>query len=380
MEDLKVIGSDVGNDALKLYLKEPTFDDKYKLEIMNVVSPGYKRRLLGQEKGQLVNLLDVTITKGKEELGRYFVGGLAYKGNRGDLLETNKNIKKAKNINTIILLMTGIAFSQYDPAKPRKTVNVALGTLLPTEEFWYEDEDLVEAYIKDIKQPYTVKFNSPNFKGAEITINAVEANVNPESVTALLTALYEMDGNERENVQIENRVHLGITIGNVTTEAAIFDDGEFDERAFFGKNLGTADPLGRIIGELGINSTRHEIDYYIRKKKPLIINSVDRTKDLERISKKNFDFFVQQLVNELFHKLGEQGVNVQRITDVHLAGGGAISTFDSIEKAMGLKNVSLVEDPRFANARGALLSILQYLDEINPSAEVFDEIASDKVK
>lgn len=81
MEDLKVIGSDVGNDALKLYLKEPTFDDKYKLEIMNVVSPGYKRRLLGQEKGQLVNLLDVTITKGKEELGRYFVGGLAYKGN-----------------------------------------------------------------------------------------------------------------------------------------------------------------------------------------------------------------------------------------------------------------------------------------------------------
>ena len=112
----------------------------------------------------------------------------------------------------------------------------------------------------------------------------------------------------------------------------------------------------------------------------MIINSVDRTKDLERISKKNFDFFVQQLVNELFHKLGEQGVNVQRITDVHLAGGGAISTFDSIEKAMGLKNVSLVEDPRFANARGALLSILQYLDEINPSAEVFDEIASDKVK
>lgn len=380
MEKLKIYGSDVGNDALKLYLDEPTFDGKYKIEVMNVVSPGYKRRLLGEEKGQLINLLDVTINRGTEELGRYFVGGLAYKGNRGDLLETNKNIKKAKNINTIILLMTGLAFANYDPNNPIKSVNIALGTLLPTEEFWYEDEDLVKVFIDAIKHPYTVKFNSPNFKGAEITINVIHTNVNPESVTALLTALYDMKGKEREGIQVANRVHLGIVIGNVTTEAAIFDDGSFDERAFFGKNLGTADPLGRIIGELGINSTRHEIDYYIRKNKPLIINSVDRTKDLERVSKKNFDFFIQQLVNELFSKLGEQGVIVQRITDVHLAGGGAINTFDSLKKAMGLSNTKLVEDPRFANARGALLSILQYLDEINPSTEVFEEVAAEKDK
>lgn len=371
MENVIIMGADVGNDALKIVLDKETYDNKKKLEIMNVVAPGYNRRLLGKEKAQLVNLLDVTITRGKEDLGRYFVGGLAYKGNRGDLLETNKNIKKAKNINTIILLMTGIAFSQYDPNNPVKTVNVALGTLLPTEEFWNESEDLVEAYIKEIRKQFKVKFNSPNFNGAEITINVIDTDVHPESVTALLTALYELDGEPRKDVQIENRVHLGITIGNITTEAAIFDDGEFDERAFFGTNLGTSDPLSRIISDMQIQNTRHEIDYIIRKKKPLMVNTVDRTAELEKVSNKNFDFFVQQLINQLYKKLGEQGVNTERITDVHLAGGGSITVLDSFTKAIGLQNVSLVEDPRFANARGALFSIKQMLEE-ESSAE--DEV------
>ena len=52
-----------------------TFDGKEKLEIMNVVAPGYNRRILGGiEKGQLVNLLDVTISKDGVpfDIGRYF--------------------------------------------------------------------------------------------------------------------------------------------------------------------------------------------------------------------------------------------------------------------------------------------------------------------
>ena len=125
--------------------------EKKKLEIMNVVAPGYNRRILGGiEKGQLVNLLDVTISKDGVpfDIGRYFVGGLAFKENRGDLIEKSKRDIKAKSVQTIVLMVTGIAYSLYDPQEPVKTENVAIGTLLPTEEFFCTSEDLVSELEK----------------------------------------------------------------------------------------------------------------------------------------------------------------------------------------------------------------------------------------
>lgn len=376
MQTVKRIGADVGNDALKIYLGEENYEGKTKLEVMNVVAPGYNRRILGTEKGQHVNLLDVNISVDNVELGRYFVGGIAFKENRGDLIEKSKRDVKAASPDTIILLITGIAYSLYDPNNLKKTENIALGTLLPTEEYW--DDDLIKEFASKLKKNYKVKFNSSVFKGAEITINIVDYDIQPESAAGLLASIYDKDGNPKAGMEkIGDEVHLGIFIGSITTEVAIIENGEFNPRGFFGVELGTSDPLDRIIDDLGIDMTRHHIDYIIRSKKPLIINSnnknIDKTAELERVKEQRFNFFVKQLVNKINKNLVKQGISTSLINQVDLGGGGAITVVDNFIKEFALANVKLVDDARYANALGALYSITSKQNELEVAA---DEVLS----
>ncbi|WP_027633421.1 ParM/StbA family protein [Clostridium hydrogeniformans] len=375
MKQIVKIGADVGNDALKIYMDKANFEGRNKLEVMNLVAPGYKRRIIGSETGHLSNLLDVNIEADGEKLGRFFVGGLAFKENRNDLLEKTKRDIKAKNIDTIILLVTGLAYSLYDPSNPIKTEQIALGTLLPTEEYWYDDEDLVEVYGSKLKRSYTVKFNSPRFNNAEITLNVVEQEIQPESVAGHLASIYNSDGSLKKGMKVKNEVHLGIFIGSITTEVSVYEDGEFNSRGFFGIDLGTSDPLDKIITDLGINMNRHQLDHIIRTGKELKVNvngqAHDLTDKLTRVKDSRFNYFTRQLVNNINKKLSEQGINPSLITKVNLGGGGAITTFDSFKKEIGLANVNLVEDARFANALGALLSIIAKGNE--------QEVAADEV-
>lgn len=364
MKNIKKIGADVGNDTLKIYLEEKNFEGKDKLEVMNVVSPGYNRRIMGAEKGHLSNLLDVNIAVDGEDLGRYFVGGLAFKENRNDLLEKNKRDIKAKNIDTIILLITGLAYSLYDPKEPVKTENIALGTLLPTNEYWNEDsdEDLVSIFRDNFKKSYTVKFNSPVFNAAEISINFVDNDIQPESVAGHLASIYESDGSLKKGSEnCEDEIYLGIFIGSITTEVSVYANGEFDSRGFIGIDLGTSDPLDKILDDLGIDMTRHQLDHIIRTKKQLIINKNGQTEDytekLNKAKEKRFNIFTRLLVNRINKELSKQGINTSLINRVNMGGGGAITTIDSFKKEFAVGNVVLVPDARFANALGALLSI-----------------------
>lgn len=374
---VKRVGADVGNDYFKLYLEEPNFEGKSKLEVMNVVAPGYNRRILGMEKGHLSNLLDVNIEIDGEDIGRYFVGGLAFKESRNDLLEKNKLDVKALSEDTIILLITGLAYGLYDPSTPVKSENIALGTLLPTEEFFSENK-LIEKFTKNFNKKYKVKFNSPTFKNAEITINIVDYDVQPESVAGHLASIFNLDGTQKDSkIKIENEVHLGIFIGSITTEVSLFEHGEFNSKGLFGLEIGTSDPLDRIIEDLGIDISRHHVDHLIRNKKELIINrdgkAVNYTEELNKSAKKRFGYFTKQLVNQINKKLTRQGINVSLISKVNLGGGGGITTESSFVESFGVGNIKLVPDARFANAQGALFSIIQKQRE---QAVAADEVLS----
>jgi plasmid segregation protein ParM len=374
MQTVKRLGADVGNDAVKIYLEQANYEGKDKLEIMNLVSPGQNRRIMGVEKGHLSNLLDVNIFIDGSDIGRYFVGGLAFKYSRNDVLEKSRRDVKALNIDTIILMMTAIAYSLYDPQAPVKTENVAIGTLLPTEEYWSE-ENLYDEFIKNFSKSYKVKFNSPSFNGAEISINIVDNDVQPESVAGHLTAIYERDGKVRAGIgDIANEVHLGIFIGSVTTEISVYENEEFNPNGLFGIELGTSEPLDKIIEDLGIDMTRHQIDHIIRTNKPLIVTNKDGkpediTPKLNAAKERRFDYFVRLLVNRINKKLSKQGINTDLITRVNLGGGGAITTFDSFKKEFAVRNVALVPDARFANALGALISIIDKQSEQEVAAE-----------
>ena len=374
MKSIQKVGADVGNDALKIYLGEDNYEGKKKLEVMNVVAPGYNRRILGVEKGHLSNLLDVNVLVNDKDLGRFFVGGIAFKENRGDLIEKSKRDTKATSMDTIILMMTGIAYALYDPKEPVKAENIALGTLLPTEEYW--DDKLIEEFAHNLKDKYTIKFNSTAFKKSEITLNIVDSDIQPESAAGLLASIYDLEGNCKKGMEnVEEEVHLGIFIGSITTEVSVYENGEFNPRGFFGIDLGTSDPLDKVIDDLGLDMTRHQIDHIIRTRKELKINTSDGVKDITdklNISKEQrFNFFVKQLINKINKNLDKQGINTSLISKVDLGGGGAITVFDNFSKEFGIGNIQLVEDARFANALGALFSITQKTNE--------QEVAADEV-
>lgn len=375
---VKEIGVDVGNDAVKIYLNKENYEGKCEFEVMNIIAPGYKRRVLGEEKGQLVNLLDVNIEKDGVPYGygHYFVGGLAVKESRGDSIEKTKNEKKAKSLDTIVLMMTGIAYSLYDPEAPIKEENVAIGTLLPTEEF-FEDE-LVRQFADKLKGSYKIKFNSKRFRGSEITINIVDREIQPEGVAGHLAAIYNMDGSIKEGQKVEDEIQLGIFIGSITTEVSVYDNGMFNQRAFLGLNLGTSEALDKIIDDLGLEDlSRHSVDYFIRTGKPFKVNVNGEIKDytelLQQYAEHRYSIFVKKLVNEINRKLSTQGVKVNLITRVNLGGGGAINLLEAFREEFKIGNVGLIEDARFANAKGALFSIVsKRLESEEVAGDVFE--------
>ncbi len=371
----KMIGADCGNDALKITVANK--EEIKKVEVMNVISPGYVRRTISGGKLQLVNLLDVNVLEGNKDLGRYFVGGLAYKAARGDLMERTREDKKSKSLETLIVLVTGVAFSLYDPISPKNKYQVDLGTVLPIEEY-FKDELKDEFYAKLYGKTFTVKFNDEAFKGAEITITFTNVVVAAENVAATVYYAYDDDGEyKKDYANLTEEIHLGIDIGSITTDVAIIDGGEFI--SLFGIPMGTSEPLDKIIQDLkdqyDLEISRHQLDYIIRKEKPLKININGEVKDLTdalNIIKENrYRNFVSLLVNKIHKELSVNGINTKLINRVNMIGGGALTCYNLFSEAFSLSNVNLVEDPRFANSKGVLKLIMSQVES--------EEIAQDEV-
>jgi plasmid segregation protein ParM len=369
---LKVIGADVGNDALKIVLGEGNFEKKIEFEIMNVVAPGYDRRIMKAEKGHLSNFLDVNIEINKKDLGRYFVGGLAFTESRDDLMERTSSDTKADNQDTIILLMTGLAYSLYDPNNLKKTENIAIGTLLPTEEYFIDD--LLKKYDENFVESnqYKIKFNSPLFNKAEITLNFVDRDIIPEGTAAAVASTYNTNGSPKADMKnVENEIHLGIDIGAITTDISLLENGEFNTKGFFGLPIGTSQPQDKIIADIkaetGLELTRHQVDYYLRNEKPLKLNvngvHIDFTQRLKDMKEARYKWFIKLLMNSLNKELSTRGIKKALIDKVNMAGGGSIIAKDYFEKEFKSGVVKLVDNPRFANANGALISIERKLQE-----------------
>jgi hypothetical protein len=269
--------------------------------------------------------------------------------------------------------MTSIAYALYDPQNLVKSETIGLGSLLPTEEFFADDKfTLVEHFEKSLEHQFKVKFNHPLFKGAEITINVVDHDVKPEGAAGLLASVYDIKGQAKKGMENNgNETYLGIFIGSVTTEVAVLENGEFNSSGFFGIPLGTSEPLDKIISDLELDMPRHQIDFLIRNDRQLIANSNDLTKDLKKYKDQRFDYFTELLINRIYKKLSLNGINTKLISKVILGGGGAITIQENFIKSINLNNVKVVDNPRFANAQGALLSIIQKQKE--------SEAASDEI-
>lgn len=87
--NILTLGADLGNDSFKII--SPA---KKELLILNLLSPWYERRVISEDSGYPLNLLEVEVVSRNENLGRYFVGGMAYNFNRGILPVPEPHIQR----------------------------------------------------------------------------------------------------------------------------------------------------------------------------------------------------------------------------------------------------------------------------------------------
>lgn len=381
MQKVREIGADVGNDALKIVQRGEK--ELIKHEIMNIISLGYERRVFkGNKKTKLVNLLDVNIYVQEKDsfkdLGRYFVGGLAFSEARGDLIEKTAEDVKAESEYTLKVLLTGLAYALYDIDKETKHENIELGSVLPIEEYF--EEGLEEKFKNQLlNKTYKVKFNAEEFGQAEKIMTFTRVNIEAEGIAASYSYTYDFDGSKKEDMDnLENETHLGIDIGSITTEVAVLENGEFNPKGLFGLDIGTSIPLDQIAADLEnehqVELSRHQLDYMLRKQKELKINNgseiIDLTEKLDKMSKVQFDYFIKLVVSRINKEFNRRGVNTKFFNRVTMCGGGAVLSFDKFKNEFKKGNVVLAKDPRYANAIGALTALI-----INKSYE--DEAAAE---
>lgn len=394
MGTVKYIGADAGNDALKLAWVDPEKDENAPieeriktLEVMNIIGQATHRRNLSKSKSvnlNPLNLLDVTVKEIKlnkeESLGRYFVGGLAHKESAGDYLERSQLDVKGESQEIIILLMTGLAYSLFDAENPIKDETIALGTSLPTEEFF--SESVLDSYTNRLSnKKYVVEFHEPFFKGAKISMNFEKVEIQPEGTAPEIAYLFELDGKYKKGMEkVEEEVHLGINIGSITTEMSVFELGEFNPKGFKGMPIGTSKPLDAIIESLDndMNVTgisRHKLDYIIRNDKPLTAyieeakDVKDITTNLKEYKDEKFNYFTTLLVNRINTVLSYAGINPALVNKVIMSGGGTASFFNEFKNKFKRAKLVKMNNPRFAVAIGNLIAIKMNNTEAEAAAD-----------
>ncbi|SHF78679.1 plasmid segregation protein ParM [Caldanaerobius fijiensis DSM 17918] len=349
---MKLIGIDIGNDSIKIKAKDN------EINIMNLISAGYNRRVFGQEMGHLSNLLDVSIESKGKDLGRYFIGGLAFKENRGDMIEKSRGETKAESDTTYIMILASLAYALYDENNPVKKEYVTLGAGLPTEEYF--NDRLLDLFKSRLKGTHKVTFHSPNFKGAQITIIIDRVEVIPEGTSAALSILYDDKGRFKEKYEhLRDKLILIIDIGSLTVDVSTMENGTFIGKGFFGINKGIADPLNSILLDLknsyGYETSRHKLDYYLRRYG--FIEFSGNKISLTEMAERHFEDFTRVMANQIYKELDMHGLNINDVHTAFIVGGGAITLKNYLDKYLHFSRLEFAENPLMANAEGYLKSI-----------------------
>lgn len=387
----KFVGCEIGNYDAKFMTRETSIMDQISakggkkiedgaiLHVLNVVSPAKERRSLGGVKGSLLNLLDVTIeTKDKAACGRHFVGGLAMKEGT-QILKPTREDEKCKNPNTIILLLTTLAYALHDAAEPVKKEVINLGTLLPTEEY-FKDGYAAE-FVGKLKGEHKVTFNDPAFAGAELTIKINDVELLPEGAAGQTATTFDWDGKPFDK-DFETKTIINIDIGSIDTDVSIMEDGEFVSKGFFGIKGGTTDVLRSISGEIkdehGYSIDTHKLDYFIRTAKPLRIgNKTLEQNEVSAMASRHYEDRSWTLSNTLTEELQDRRIDKQQLNVVNLIGGGPEFFEKGIKKHFesGYMQIVVPKNARFKNVEGVLKSLIfKHTAASSEEGEVFDEV------
>ena len=217
------VGADLGNDAFKII--GPT---KRELFIMNILAPWHERRIINEDTRYPLNLIEVEVQSNSENLGRYFIGGMAYNFNRGILKErtvADRHNGKSKDNETQIILLSSIALSLLKPKTKLVKEKIVLGTMLPTEEYFKNQKENVSFFEDKLRGTHRIKFLNPLFNGVIVEFEIVGVCTQPEGLCAMNAIMYDDEGNllSEYEANYSERTILGFDIGALTSDVTVVD-------------------------------------------------------------------------------------------------------------------------------------------------------------
>ena len=352
--NIMTLGADMGNDAFKII--GPT---KRELFVMNILAPWHERRIVTEDTRFPLNLLEVDVKSKGQNLGKYFVGGMAYNFNRGILKErtvADRHNGKSNDTETLIILLTSIALSLLKPNAKIIKEKVILGTMLPIEEYFKNQKENVAVLEDKLKGVHRVKFLNPVYNGVEVEFEILGTCTQPEGLCAMNAIMYDDDGNlltEYENSYSERTI-LGFDIGTLTSDVTVVHN--FELRTFFGIDKGTIDPLNRIIDyiktEYKVTVPRHKLDNAIIRNEKLLIYG-EEIPNLNAICKEYINHEARQLADEFSSKAAAAGVQLPDIGLLILCGGGSLLFKEVIKKNLSRIPMIFSENAIMLNAIGA---------------------------
>lgn len=354
MKEILPVGLDLGNDAFKII--SPT---KRELYIMNILAPWHERRIVHDDTRFPLNLLEVEVKSKNQNLGKYFVGGMAYNFNRGIIKErsvADRHNGKANDKDTLIILLTSVAISLLKPTTKKIKEKIILGTMLPTEEYFKNQKESVNSFEEKLIGTHNIKFLNPVFNGVEVEFEIVGVNTQPEGLCAMNAIMYDDDGSLLEEYEdnYSERTILGFDIGSLTSDVTVVNN--FELRTFFGIDKGTIDPLNRIIDyiktEHKVTLSRHKVDNAIVRNEKLLIYG-EEIPNFNEICRELILYEGRQLVDEFSSKAAASGIQLPDIGLLILCGGGSLLFKEIIKQNLSRIPMIFNENAIMLNAIGA---------------------------
>lgn len=354
MSNILPVGADLGNDAFKII--GPT---KRELYIMNILAPWHERRVVQDDTRYPLNLLEVEVKSKKQNLGKFFVGGMAYNFNRGILKErtvADRHNNKADDMQTLIILLTSIALSLLKPNARTIKEKIVLGTMLPTEEYFKNHKENVTILEQKLVGLHRIKFLNPVFNGVEVEFEILGVNIQPEGVCAVNAIMYDDGGSLLDEYEdnYADRTILGFDIGALTSDVTVVNN--FELRTFFGIDKGTIDPLNRIIDfiktEHKVTVPRHKVDNAIIRNEKLLIYG-EEIPNFKDICEEFIVYEGRQLVDEFSSKAAAAGIQLPDIGLLILCGGGSLFFKEIIKQNLARIPMIFNNNAIMLNAIGA---------------------------
>lgn len=369
-----IAGWDPGRLNNKLYIKGQ------KIINMNAICTGYERRTLEEETGEAQNYLDVDFFQDEQFIGRYFVGGMAYKHNQGDLRWSTNGLPKFHDnegtSDEIVKLITHLALAAY---KPGQDINffVRLGTGAPTEEY-FEQPHLLDAFQETLKShEYRVVFNHAIFKNASVKIKISEVHFKPEGTASVLSMCYTDTFQVKTNMirYLEKGPILGMNIGSSTTDIAILGPGlVFEPAGFFGIPVGSSYSLNQVRDTLykqhSYSVNKIKLDYLIRNYPR--IKYKGETINLQDIVKQPLNNLASLLKTKFYDQVEMKALELGELGALFVSGGTALLLNGKLDSFIQGVPTVVSHDPLFEDARGYFLEAMYFESKSKkPQEEIF---------